>query len=168
MRSPLPLLIALPLCGCAPYEMAAELDKARLERDQAKLEAEKAHVEADKAMVEAEKLRMEAEKKLAAAENCQTEAAPAPAPGPTKTTIVRGQFKFSGKSTVVSVHVAGMGIDETFHSNPKGQIAIELPVGHYQISLEAKGYRNKVLTVDIPEKAEGERYELKAKLQKGK
>jgi hypothetical protein len=162
------LLLGLPLSACASYEMAAELDQARLERDQAKLEAEKARVEADKAMVEAEKMRMEAEKKLAAAENCETTAAAPPPPGPTKTTVVRGQFKFAGKPAVVSVHVAGMGIDETFQSNAKGQIAIELPVGHYQINLEAKGYRNKVLTVDIPEKAEGERYELKAKLQRKK
>lgn len=167
VRIPLLLALTLPLGACATYEMAAELDRARLERDQALIEADKARIEADKAMLEAERVRMTAEKQLADAANCKAAPAPPP-PGPTKTTIVRGQFKFSGKPTVVGVHVAGMGIDETFESNARGQIAIELPVGHYQISLEAKGYRDKVLTIDIPDLPKDDSFELDAKLQREK
>ena len=119
-------------------------------------------------MLEAERIKLAAEKQLAAGTTCAEKAAPAPTPVPDQTTVVQGKFKFSGKATVVEMHVAGMGIDESFNSNRKGQIAIELPVGSYQVSLQAKGYREKVITLDVPARAEGKRFEFSEKLERKK
>lgn len=166
LRYALPLLVVLP--ACASTDMQAQLNQARLERDQARLEAEQARVQAEKAMLEAERIKLAAEKQLAAGTNCETAPEPTPTPVPDKTTVVQGKFKFSGKATVVQMHVAGMGIDESFNSNRKGQIAIELPVGTYQVSIKAKGYRDKVITLDVPARAEGQRFEFSEKLERKK
>jgi hypothetical protein len=161
----LPLLLVFAAIGCVPPDLQAELDRARIERDQARLEAEQARLDAEKAMLEAERMRLAAEQQLGAQPACTP--APAPAAAEPKATVVQGRIQFSGKSTIVSVHVAGMGIDETFESDRKGQVAVLLPVGHYQLRLEAQGYRDKVLTLDVPELPEGQRFDFAARLQKG-
>jgi hypothetical protein len=147
-RAGLPL--ALTLAACASTDLEHEVRRARLERDQALVEAQRARIEADRALLEAEKLRMEAERALA--RPC---AEPAPPVAPA-TTIVQGTFDFAGKPTVVEMHVAGMGIDESFRSDKKGKIAIELPVGTYQLRLHAEGYREKVVTLDVTAPPPGE------------
>ncbi len=169
MRKHLALLFVLGPSACASSDLHAELDRARLERDQAKLEAEQARVAAEKAMLEAERVRFAAERQLAQASQCPEPTAEPPAPAELETTILQGRFRFAGgKSTVVTMHVAGMGIDESFQSDRKGQIAIELPVGSYQVSLEARGYRDKVITLDVPKLPEKERFRLDTKLERVK
>jgi multidrug efflux pump subunit AcrA (membrane-fusion protein) len=155
----------IPICvvffGCASTDLEAELRRVKLERDQAVLEAQRARLTGDQAKLDAQRTQMLAAQELARAKSACKEEPPPPDPATLPATVVQGKFKFKGgKSTVVTMHVAGMGIDESFTSDKKGRIAIELPVGSYSMSLKAKGYREKLTPLDVPAKAEGERYEF--------
>lgn len=160
MRRLLP--VCLLLGACASTDLEAELRRVKMERDQAVLEAQRAKLEAEQATLDAEKKQMQAIEAINQAKaECKEQKAAAPDPASLPATVVQGKFKFKGgKPAEVTMHVAGMGIDESFTSDAKGRIAIELPVGSYSMSLKAKGYRDKMSTLEVPAKGEGERYEF--------
>lgn len=125
-------------------------------------------IEAEKLMLQARELKLQAEMKMQAQCAPKGEAKPKPVdPSTLPLTVLQGEFKFSGgRPTAVSMHVAGMGIDETFKSDSRGRIAVELPAGNYQVSLTAKGYRDRVLSFDLPALPEGKRHKISETLER--
>jgi hypothetical protein len=130
---------ALISSGCAA-ELEQQLETTRVERDASRLEAEQATAHAARARLEADQARAVAatlaEDNAALREQNESLASrAAPASG-----LFQGRFRFAGRVGRVEVTIRGGAIDETFTSDDKGRIAVELPAGKYSATAVAKGH----------------------------
>jgi predicted metalloprotease with PDZ domain len=136
-----------------------ELERTRVELQKSQLTAAQAQTETVRHRLEAERAQFAAQQMAGQLRTCRTETTPpptatapakaAPPPVAAGTGIVQGRFRFTAQPRKVELRVQGMGVDEKFSSDDKGRVALELPVGSYQATLKAKGYRAKVIQFDV-------------------
>jgi hypothetical protein len=122
--------------------MEVELEKAKYELHQARTELERLKTENQRAIAAAQEY---ADKAL----RCEASQGYPAEPAEVITAVMRADFEFEGDPVVVTVHIVGNGVDESFQSDDKGRIAVELPVGSYQAELLAPGYTQQRIQFDV-------------------